>query len=287
MNSPGEVPALESRIQEFRDRDLPAEEARARARLASIHLSRNQVREAHSQYQTAFELFSSCGLAREAVRAANHLAVCLLRSGRPRAALEILQPLADGLKAGEDPGLTAAVTGNLGLVYTRLEDYTKGVECHKKVLELGQAIGRPGLCLQAQINLADSYLQENRCRQALGFALVARDAARELGARKELAAVYDLLGMISARQGDHRQAVRYHRRAYELADDLGDLHQQARSLANQGLSREALTELETAQDLISRARDLFQSLNSLQVEKTTRDLRRIQRSLDPEPEDRV
>ena len=281
MSSQSELFSWENRIQEAREKGDPAAEARAQVQAGKIALARHQFQQAHHRYRRAFDLFSGCGLNQEAVRAANHLAVCLILKNRPEEALAVLEPLSEGLDAAENPDLTAAVTGNLGLAHTKMENYTQGAACHKQALELGEKIGSSTLRLQAQINLADCYLQEGRYRQAQGFALVARDLARQLGSKRELVVVYDLLGMISARQGDHQEAVRCHRRAYELAADLGDLHQQALSLGNQALSQEALTNLEDARELLSRARDLFQSLNSNYLEKTERDLLRIRRSLGP------
>jgi tetratricopeptide (TPR) repeat protein len=285
MNSLNSTAALEQQIQNGRDRGDPAAEARARIRLGKILLARQQPQQARGHYQHAVELFSSCGQDLGAARAANHLAACLIMENRPGEAASVLEPLADGLNARDYPQLWAAVSGNLGLAYARLKDYTKAVSCHKRVLDQAELRGDQVLQLQAQIHLADCYLQEGRLRQAQGFALVALDLARRLDSVQELAVIHDLLGMISARRGDHRGALRRYRRSCGLAADLGDRHQQALALANQALSLEALTELETARELMVQARDIFQDLDSPHLEKIDRDLDRIRLSLRTGPDE--
>jgi len=285
MNSLNSPAALEQQIQNGQYRGDPAAEARARVRLGKVLLARQQPEQAREHYQRAVELFSGCGQDLGAARAANHLAACLIMADRPEEALAVLVPLAEGLNPRDYPHLWAASVGNLGLAHTKLNDYTKAGSCHKRVLEHAEQDGNQNLRLQAQIHLADCYLQEGRLRQAQGFALVAQDLARRLDSLQELAVTHDLLGMISARRGDHREALRRYRRSGELAEHTGDRHQQALALANQALSLEALTELETARELLVQARGIFQGLDSPHLEKIDRDLDRIRLSLRTGPDD--
>jgi tetratricopeptide (TPR) repeat protein len=279
------IAALERQIRHDQNRGDPAAEARARAQLGQVLLSRQQTKLARGHYQRAVELFSRCGQDLEAARAANHLAACLIMEDRPEDALAVLEPLTAGLNRRDYPRLWAAVTGNLGLAQAKINDYTKAVACHKQVLEQAEQRGDQDLQLQAQIHLAECYLQEGRLRQAQGFALVARDLARRLDRLPKQAVIHDLLGMISARRGDHRGALREYRRSGKLAAEVGDLHQQALALANQALSREALTELEAARELMDQARELFMGLGSPHLEKIDRDLDRIRLSLRSGPDD--
>ena len=90
--------------------------------------------------------------------------------------------------------------------------------------------------------------------------------------------IYDLLGMISSRQGDLKTALEYHQQSLDSAQENGDLLRQGIALANQALAQEGLTEMDRAFKLMSQAQDIFILLNSDYQEKTSKDLERIQSS---------
>ncbi len=88
--------------------------------------------------------------------------------------------------------------------------------------------------------------------------------------------IYDLLGMISSRQGNLQTALGYHQKSLEYAQENGDILRQGIALANQALAQEGLTELDQAFRLMTQAQDIFTLLNSDYQEKTRKDLARIQ-----------
>lgn len=265
-------------LQTLREND-PLAAAAAHRRAGKALLAQSRYQQAEEQYGSAAACFKELGQREPLARTLTHQAVCCLFLGEQERALPLLTR-AERLAAElELEDLQAAAAGNLGLAYALDNDYTKAVKEHKRVLEYGEKLEDDQLRLHAQINLADCYLQDGRPRQAQGFALVAHDLAQNTNARSALVKIYHLLGMISAHQSDHRQAVEYHQQASQLAAELGDLQQQGLSLANQALSLEALTDIPQAVKRLTSAREILRTINSTYLEKIDRDLKRMKRSL--------
>jgi tetratricopeptide (TPR) repeat protein len=193
--------------------------------------------------------------------------------------LEILSEALALLDPSLDASLQAAIQGNIGLAHSTLGNYKNAIKAHKSVLEIAEENHDEPLRLNALINLADTNLQDKNYQSAYGFALVALDLAKVLGSYPGMALINDLLGMISSRQGNLKTAIEYHQQAYQDAQEIGDLHRQAIALANKGLALEALTDLQGALEVMSQAEDLFIMLNSDYLERTRRDIQRIQKSL--------
>ncbi len=243
------------------------------------YLSQHQYRKALPHYQQARDIFQSLQKHRHTERARLHLAVCWMMTGRVQDALDILRAVDQASRELEDKALEGAAAGNLGLAYQNLKDYTNSIEQQKRALEIGRALQDQAMQLQAQIHLAECYLQEGRCRQAQGFGLVAQDLARQLGDLSSLGIIKDLLGRISACGGDLRGAVNYHQEAIEIASKLGDLPHQAAALANLALAKEGLTELKEAADALDQAISLFQLTDSRSLDRALKNRARIKRAL--------
>ena len=244
-----------------------------------IFLERNLYPEAAHYYQEASEHYKSANEIKMQARALNHLGICFVMEQEPQSALDVLKGALVLLESSPDWSLTAAINGNLGLAYSALGDHQNAIKAHKSVMEAALDGGDDPLRLNALINLADSNLQNKNYRSALGFGLVAQDLAKELNSQPSLVIIYDLLGMISSRQGDLRAAVEYHQQSFQAAQGVGDLLRQGIALANQGLALEGLTEMEKALDVMSQAEELFSLLNSSYAEKTRRDLERVRNSM--------
>jgi len=271
---------LEKILTKIQDAELSGDHflaAQACSSAGKIFLERNIYPEASLYFKKAAEYFSETGEAIQQSQVLNQLGVCLLMSGQTEQALEELANAKLCLKEEDHPTLIAAIEGNLGLAYSELKDYENAVKSHKFVLETAEKIGDPSLKLNALINLADSNLQDKNYQPALGFALVGIDLAKARDSKPSLVIIYDLLGMISSRQGDLKTALDYHQQSFEAAQENGDLLRQGIALANQALAQEGLTELDQAFQLMSQAQEIFILLNSSYQEKTTKDLVRIQK----------
>ena len=257
-------------------------EAQTHAKLGEILLSHSAYFEAFQHYHQAISLFNEQGLKKQQAQALNHLAIIKIMTQRPQEALEDLESALVIAQSLEDDTLQFAIYGNLGLAYSSLEDYIKAVKFHKKVMNASIDLKDKQMQLQAQINLADAFLQDKREPQALGFALVAHDLAQELKSKASLVIIFDLLGSIYSRKKDLRTAIDYHQKAIDLAWEIGDPHRQAIALANKALALEALTETDEAHKAMQGAHTLFKMLNSEYTTKTTKDLARIRKALDGE-----
>jgi len=262
--------------QEANDRFL---EGQSNTKIGKLLLERNIYHDAALYYQRAAFLFGEVNRQNYQARSLNHLGICLVLLDLPEQAL---QPLNQAIRLAVDEGdlyLKASAGGNLGLAYSALNDYTKAIKAHKSVLETAEGLQNHAMQLNALINLADSNLQNKNFQSALGFALVAFDIAKTLESLPSLVLIYDLLGMISSRQQDLRSAVDYHQQAYLTAKSLGDLQRQGIALANQGLALEGLTELSEALQVMEQAQEIFSTLKSDYLEKTSKDLKRIKTAL--------
>ena len=271
-------------LAELEDSELSGDylrTAEACSAAGKIFLERNIYPESSFYFKKAANFFSKTGAAIRQAKTLNQLGVCLVMSGQTEQALEELAAAKRCLKGEDHPTLIAAIEGNLGLAYSELKEYKNAVKSHKFVLETAEKIGDPALKLNALINLADSNLQDKKYQPALGFALVALDLAKAQGSKPSLVIIYDLLGMISSRQGDLKTALEYHQQSFEAAHENGDLLRQGIALANQALAQEGLTEIDQAFQLMSQAQDIFILLNSDYQKKTSKDLLRIQKGRSP------
>jgi len=275
--------SLQIHIQSlFAAREAGDEQAQARehAALGKCYVKRNNYREACRHYRKAEGLFRAQGLMRHCSRSLNHLGVCHLMLDDPHQALETLQQALDVNPGGPQSDVNSAILGNMGLVYSALNDYTNALGCHRQVLEHARRANLRPLVLQAVINLGDVQRQaghleqaSRRCRQALNL-------ARDLEDQTSLIAIYDTMGMIASRQGNLKEARSYHHQAGDIAQDAGDLVRQAIALANEALALEGLTDLENALPVMEQAHHIFESLGSNYTEKTHKDLHRIKKGLE-------
>ena len=254
-------------------------EGQSNAKIGKLLLARNIYPDAVNYYQRAANLFEKAEKYNHQARTLNHLGICQVMMDQPQPALKSLHKAIELAEGEGDLSLCASASGNLGLAYSALDDYTKAVEAHKSVLNIARDLGDQYLELNALINLTDASLQNKNFQSGQGFALVAQSLAESLESTPSLVLIYDLLGMISSRQGDLRSAVEFHQQAFETANSLGDLQRQGIALANQGLALEGLTELNEAFQAMQGAQELFSRINSDYLEKTKIDLERIRKAL--------
>ena len=250
------------------------------ATAGQVLLGRNLYQDAAHYYREAGNHFGSSGEITLQARSLNHLGICLVMEEDSQTALEILNEALALLEQSPDISLLTAIQGNIGLAYSALDDYKNAIKSHKSVLEAAEESGDDPLRLNALINLADSNLQDKNYRSALGFALVALDLAKELGSQPGLVITYDLLGMISSRQGNLKIAAEYHQQSFQVAQEIGDLLRQGIALANMGLALEGLTDMEGALKAMNQAAELFTIINSDYLEKTRRDIERVRNAMD-------
>jgi tetratricopeptide (TPR) repeat protein len=272
---------LEKIITEIHDAESSGNSLRAAegcSQAGKVFLERNIYPQAAHYFKAAAGYYSKTKDIIKQAKSLNQLGICLVMTGQIDEALAELGAAKACLKEEHHPTLHAAIEGNIGLAYSELKEYKNAAKSHKFVLETAEKIADPSLKLNALINLADCNLQDKKYQPALGFALVALDLARAQNSQPSLVIIYDLLGMISSRQGDLKTALVYHQNSYQAAQENGDLVRQGISLANQALAQEGLTELDQAHQLMSQAQEIFILLNSDYQEKTRKDLRRIQKS---------
>jgi len=266
-------------IQEALDAGDALAAGKAYAKAGQVCLERNLYQDAARYYRESSNHFQAAGEQPLLAKSLNHLGICLVMEKDPESALELLEEALHLVEACADPALESAIQGNIGLAYNAAGNHQKAFQAHKQVLESAEDRGDQPLRLNALINLADSSLQQKNTTSAQGFALVALDLAKSIDNYAGLALIYDLLGMISSRQGNLKDAAEYHQQAYLEAEKNDDLLRQGIALANKGLALEGLTEMEGALTAMSQAAELFTLLNSDYLEKTQRDIQRVREGM--------
>jgi tetratricopeptide (TPR) repeat protein len=273
---------LDNALNEIQDALISGDRLKAGtacSHAGQIFLQRNLYREAAEYYRDASNHFAAAGEIKLQAKSLNHLGICLVMEEESEAALKILKEALTLVDQSPDAPLLAAIQGNVGLAYSAIQNHKNAIKAHKSVLESAEESGDDHLRLNALINLADSNLQDKNYRSAQGFALVALDLAKNLSPHPGVVIIYDLLGMISSRQGDLKSAAEYHQQSFQAAQKHGDLLRQGIALANKGLALEGLTDMEGALEAMGLAEELFTLLNSDYLEKTLRDLERIRNGL--------
>ncbi|MEJ2411553.1 MAG: tetratricopeptide repeat protein, partial [Anaerolineales bacterium] len=255
---------VESTLEDLRAEIQAAEQSGDQTQQAAscieagrVLFSRNQYQDAAGYYQQASQLCIHQDQLKLKVKALNHLGVCWIMTGEPDKALNSLTCALESLGPDPEPGIQAAIQGNLGLTYSALQDHKRAFQAHKAVMETAEKLGDESLQVNALINLADCSLQDKSYRPAQGFALVALDLAKKLKSSPAEMVIYDLLGMISSRLGDLRSALDYHQQAWQAAKEAGSLLKQGIALANQGLALEGLTDLDQAASKLEEATEIF------------------------------
>ena len=275
------MPDLEKVLLELEDA-LDADDLRAAGDACStagqIFLERNLYQDASQYYHEASDHYGTLGENKLQAKALNHLGICQIMLKDAAGALENLEEAFALLSGSPDSTLQIAIQGNIGLAHSALNNHARAIQAHKMVLESAEEKGDDPLRLNALINLADSNLQNKNYISAQGFALVGLDLAKKIPSNPGLVILYDLLGMISSRQGNLKDAVGYHQQSCQVAQENGDLLRQGIALANKGLALEGLTDLEDALEAMSQAEELFTLLNSSYLEKTRRDLERVRKA---------
>ena len=249
-------------MQDAIDTGDPLQAGIACSLVGRILLARNLYQEAGRHYRQSSSYFATAGKRESQARALNHLGICLIMEEEAITAPDHLKQALDLLGPAPDDSLLAAIQGNIGLAHSALQDHKSAIKAHKSVLEAAENSGDDTLRLNALINLSDSNLQNKNYRSAQGFALVALDLAKELSPHPGLVLIYDLLGMISSRQGNLKAAADYHHQSFQAAQSNGDLLRQGIALANKGLALEGLTKMEEALEVMTQAEEIFRMLNS-------------------------
>jgi tetratricopeptide (TPR) repeat protein len=266
-------------LERARENDDPEQTARVHFTLGKTYLAEGLYHEAETHFHQSSQDYHQAGDRYHAALALNQSATAMLMNDHPQKALDTFQE-ALALTSEQDPdALHTAIQGNLGLVHAALGEFVQAVRYHKKVHETGLQNNDQTLQLQALIHLSDTYLQEKRLQQALGFGLVAHDLALERSDSSALAVICDTLGMIYARKRALPAAIEYHQKAVEYAQKAGNLQQQAQALANQALALEMSTRLQEALTALESALTIFKQLNSPQIEKTQNHMIRIKTAL--------
>ena len=190
--------------------------------------------DSRSHLRQALDLFEALGDRGEQAATRRQLATVLIEQGRFREALRQAEIALDLFRRARDRFGEGNALNDAGHLRAMLGDYTRG--------------------------LAD-------CRSAL-------DLIRELGGhRRSESAVWDNLGYIHHRIGDHREAVACYRRAAELRQVDGDPHAEAITLGRLGDVHHTAGASDDARATWQRALSILDALASPDAEQIRAKLR--------------
>lgn len=147
--------------------------------------------------------------------------VALEKLGAYREALDLLRDLAATMDDG-DPGLTASVQVNLGVIYRNLGDPISAVASFAEAGAVYEKLGDVAALSNVKLNLALAlHLNLGRLAEAERAYREALALARESGDRSEEIQDLHYLGHVELELGRGAAAEESFRRCLELADDAG------------------------------------------------------------------
>lgn len=155
--------------------------------------------------------------ARQLCRAADES----LASGDYRAALNSLVAVTELLPADQHAAL-AGISGNIGHLYVRLENFDQAVASFEKARQLFVQIGDRVATAEQYGNIGSTFRDREIWEPALENYRRALDIFEKLGHTAGLAAQYSNIGYACSGKGDLDSAIRNFRMAQGHFDQLGD-----------------------------------------------------------------
>ena len=153
--------------------------------------------------------------------ASNNAAAALAMSGRNREAVSKFQAAADERALLDDERGLASVLSNLGLVYSRLGDYSRAIVSLSRARVLAARNGQARLERTVGINLANAHCLRGHYRDAYRIlSLLLRSDPKQWDGVARREAIY-LAGLTALDLGFSRIASRWHRQLKSIDDASG------------------------------------------------------------------
>lgn len=120
---------------------------------------------------------------------------------------------------GHQSGL-AIVYNNMGLCYSELSNFKLADEYLNKAYNLELEIGNAVRITETQIDLANHYYLSKQHQKSIELADTALSKSKELGLKKNIADLYQVLSQNYEAIGKHKEALKYHQLFFNLRETL-------------------------------------------------------------------
>jgi tetratricopeptide (TPR) repeat protein len=152
----------------------------------------------------------------------NNIGCTYIDMGKFDLALDCFQQVLATSRAGGSRYLETLALSNLGQAYAGLGRASEALACSRRAIQAARQIGYPHAERMAMSDLARTYRALRNPGQARSYYWQALAACRQAGDRHGEAETLRDLGDLSGTTGRHETAHRLWRRALVIADDLGD-----------------------------------------------------------------
>jgi DNA-binding SARP family transcriptional activator/Tfp pilus assembly protein PilF len=156
------------------------------------------------------------------------------------------------------PRSEAAALAGLADVHALLGEEGKSLRARELALETYTRLGDVGGQFAMLNNLAAGLILRRQTDEALAYLHRSRALIEQTGQGRDLGIVLRNLGVAHAGAGRHETALEHYRQSLDLDRDRGLLRRQARTLCLMAESFEALGDLLTSHEHLTRARAVYQ-----------------------------
>ncbi|XP_067051688.1 tetratricopeptide repeat protein 28-like [Acropora muricata] len=194
------------------------------------------------------------------------LGLCYYKEGNFQKAIHHITKHIEAKPNSKD--LAPAYEG-LGLCYSRLNNFNRAAECHKKAFSLVEEAGDKILKGAVCLNLGNAYHDMGSFQEALKFHLKSLEIAKEQGEKTEECCAYRHAGNDFYQLGDFKEAVKYHNKSLSLAKELGNRAEEGKALGGLGNAYVGLGGYKKAIEVQNRCLNVAKEINDRTLEGAT------------------
>ncbi len=188
--------------------------------LGNILLTKEYSEEGMGLLKTAVKLASKTGATQNLADVANNIGVAYEYQGNLSQAMYYYKMAIDSLEAIGSMRNYLSPLNNLANTYLAVGNDSLAELYYNKVLEHAEKMNKEYLQITAQINLGNFYLEHNKYDHALAYAKAAESGLKETTSTYLKTINYLNLGLINKGLGNKELAIRYLRKALQLANEI-------------------------------------------------------------------
>ena len=112
--------------------------------------------------------------------------------------------------------------GNIGMLYSDMNNYPEAIKYQIKALNLNESIGDYYGTASSYLNLGNIYTQVKNYATAERYILKGLAMEKKIGNKKWIGTGYGYLGWLYRNEGDNKKAYVYYQKAYNIFEISGD-----------------------------------------------------------------
>lgn len=188
------------------------------------------------QIQQALSLYRSMGDEHGQATAYNLLGTIHSRRGSFNEAIEYHnQSLEIRRRIGDKDGESGSLN-NIGIAYTELAQFSDAFEYLYDSLEVAQSIPSPRAASYAMFNIARIFIEINDLERAREYFIQSLALNRDTNDHALTSSILSHLGKVYALLKDHDSAIAHLDQSLDIAQQIGNIHDQGIALINTGIA---------------------------------------------------